>query len=204
MAGPLPAALRFPTASPPDAGRLTRRTDRRANGIQWRLHRPELVWPYPWIDATGPEKLVYMELVKRHIAFKFQAFITELIPEVRGVPILDMPAYRADFALPSIKVILDPWDDYHHALNAKQDAIKLAVYQALGWKTYHVWSTELFEFGASWWFNQIPELAHAAHGAPKLYHTQKDSAGIAAANRSRRKTPSPILKRRIARGRRAS
>lgn len=180
------------------------RRDRRGSGVQWKLHQPQPVWEYPWISATGPEKLVFMELVRRHIFFKFQVLLTELVPEVQQLPILAQPAYRADFAIPAYKIILDPWDDYHHALHAQQDAVKLAVYKALGWTTYHVWSSELSQNGVSWWFDQIPQLAATKRGGFKLYHTQEDSAGIASANRARRTFKSPTLKRRVGRGRRLS
>jgi hypothetical protein len=189
-------------APPVGSGRLTTRRGRRASGVQWKLHQPQPVWEYPWIDATGPEKLVFMELVRRHIYFKFQVLLTELVPEARGLPVLNQSPYRADFAIPAYKIILDPWDDYHHALNARNDAVKLAVYQALGWTTYHVWSSELAQNGVSWWFNQIPVLAATKRGGFDLYHTQNDSAGIASMNAARRTFSSPTLKRRVSRGRR--
>lgn len=191
----------------PSPGRLVVRTKRRKSGVQWRLHKPGgFVFPYPWIDATGPEQMVFAELVHRHIYFHFQELLTEAIPEARGEPVLDMPAYRADFIIPAYKIVLDPWDDFHHSdpAQAIADARKLATYQALGYRTYHVWASELQTFGVAWWFAQIPDLHATVRGGYKLYHTQDDSAGIVAANQARRQFKAPTLRTRRSRGRRAA
>lgn len=185
-------------------GTLAARRDRRDTGIQWKLHKPTFVWPFPWIDATGPEQMVFAELVRRRVYFHFQELLTEAVPVLKGMPTLDTAPYRADFILPHQKIVLDPWDDYHHSLpdQARADTVKLAVYRALGFKTYHVWASELIAHGVSWWFAQIPEMPAHGKGGFKLYHTQDDSAGIASANRARRTFKSPILTRRITRDRR--
>lgn len=186
---------------------LANRRTRRQSGVKWKLHKPNVfVWPYPWILATGPEKMVFTELVDRHIYFHFQELLVEAVPEARGLPVLDQKPYRADFIIPSLKIVLDPWDDFHHAQpdQAQADAEKLAVYQALGFRTYHVWASELAEFGVAWWFAQIPGLERTKKGGFKLYHTQDDSAGIKSANAARRKFPAPTLTARRGRGRRAA
>ena len=193
----------------PSPGRLTVRTKRRTNGVQWRLHKPGgFVFEHPWVLATGPEQMVFDELVRRHIYFHFQELLTEAVPETRniGMPVLDMPAYRADFIIPAYKIVLDPWDDFHHSdpKQAQDDARKLATYQALGFTTYHVWASELQTFGVAWWFNQIPQLTRTARGGYKLYHTTDDSAGIVSANQARRSFKAPTLRTRRSRGRRAA
>ena len=169
------------------------------------IHKPQWVFSMPWIQATGPEQMVFEELVHRHIYFQNQILLTEAIPAAKGVPILDMPAYRADFIIPAYKIVLDPWDDFHHSdpMQAIADARKLAVYQALGFTTYHVWASELQKFGVAWWFAQIPGLAATKRGGYTLYHPHDDSAGIVSANQARRAERSPILRTRRDRGRRA-
>lgn len=191
----------------PSPGAFSVRSKRRANGVQWRLHKPGgFIFAHPWILATGPEQMIFDELVHRHIYFHFQELLTEAIPEAKGVPVLDMPAYRADFIIPAYKIVLDPWDDYHHSdpAQAIADARKLATYQALGYTTYHVWATELQTFGVAWWFAQIPQLHATVRGGYKLYHTQEDAAGIISANQARRRGGSPTLRTRRDRGRRAA
>ena len=181
----------------------TRRT-RRKNGIQWKLHAPHWVDPFPWIQGTTPEKMIFAALVKRRIYFHFQELLTEAVPEARGLPVLDQHPYRADFILPFHKIVLDPWDDFHHSLpdQARADVEKLAIYQALGFRTYHVWASDLIRNGVEWWFAQIPEMPAGGKGGFKLYHTQDDSAGIVSANKARRSFKAPGLTRRTERDRR--
>ena len=189
----------------PTSGSLTTRDHRRAAGVKWKLHKINTqIWAYPWIQATGPEQLIFMELMRRHIYFHFQEFLSEAVPAVRNWVVLDQSPYRADFIIPDYKIVLDPWDDYHHSIpkQAQADATKLAVYQALGFTTYHVWSTQLMQNGVAWWFAQIPALSGPTkRGGYKLYHTQNDAAGIQSANRARRVFKSPVLRTRRARGR---
>ena len=178
-----------------------RRKRRESSSNRIRLHKPVWVDNYPWIEGTHPEKLVFQELAERHIAFDFQILLVEAVPAARGLPVLNQSPYRADFLIQSCKLVLDPWDPFHHSdpQQAKDDAEKLAVYRALGYTTYWVWADELEKNGAAWWLNQMPELSHAAHGPFKTYHTQNDTAGIAAANRSRRTFPALSLKTRRSR-----
>lgn len=185
-------------------GSLSTRRTRRQSGVKWKLHQSQWVDPFPWIQGTVPEKMIFAALVRRGIYFHFQELLIEAVPEARGVPVLDQHPYRADFILPDSKIVLDPWDDYHHSLpdQARADVVKLAIYQALGFTTHHVWASELMRFGVEWWFQQIPELPSTGHGGYKLYHTQDDSAGIAAANAARRVFAAPTLYRRTGRDRR--
>ncbi len=186
--------------------RLLTRRGRRPEGITWKLHNPEFVSRYPWIPATGPEQMVFEELVDRHIFFHFQIPLIEAVPLARGLPVLNQKPYRADFLIPSLKIVLDPWDDYHHSLGNQpaDDAEKLSVYRALGFKTYHVWASELFKNGVEWWFHQIPGLDATRRGGFKLHDVQDDSAGIAAGNRARAQHTAPDLRTRRRRGRRAA
>ena len=186
--------------------RLLSRRSRRDSGIQWRLHKPVWVDPTPWIQGTHVEKMLLAELRERNIFFDFQILLTEIVPEARGYPVLAMHPYRADFYLPSIHAVLDPWDDYHHSLpdQAQADWEKLSVYQAFGIKTYHWWASDIEKNGAAWALNQIPNLPSRGHGGFKLYHTQDDTAGIAAANTARAIHKAPELRRRVRRGRRTS
>lgn len=184
---------------------ISRRINRRNSTVDtFRLRKPVFIDPTPWIPKTGPEALIFAELVSRHIFFDFQILLTEAVPAARGLPVLNQKPYRADFLLPAQKVVIDPWDDYHHSdpQQARDDATKLAIYQALGYHTYYFWSSDLFLHGAAWALNQIPELPAKGKGGYKLYHPQDDSAGIVAGNKARRKFPSPTLRRRTGRGRR--
>ena len=186
--------------------RLLTRRDRRANGIQFGLHTPRFVFPYPWIPATGPERLVFTELVRRHIFFHFQIPLMDAVPASRGYVQLNQKPYRADFLIPSLKYVLDPWDDWHHSLGTQpqDDAEKLAVYQAFGYRTFHVWASELQKNGVSWWFAQIPGLEPSKRGGFELHDVQNDSAGIQALNRSRAVHKAPTLRTRRGRGRRVA
>lgn len=186
-------------------GLLLTRRERRLNGVKAKLVKPQWVDPYPWVQGTRPEKRIYEALVARHIFFHFQILLSEAVPDTKGLPVLNMKPYRADFLLPVEKVVIDPWDDFHHAQpdQARADAEKLAVYQALGFTTYYFWANDLERYGAAWALDQIPELPAYGDGRrPKLWHTQDDTAGIASANAARRKFPSPELRRRVNRGRR--
>src|SRR5690349_8260640 len=198
----MPIAVR--AQAPNTVGTLQTRRERRSAGVQWKLHKPEHVYEHPWISATGPEQLVFDELVHRHIFFYFQILLTEAVPQAKGLPILDQPAYRADFLIPAYKIVLDPWDDFHHSdpAQAIADARKLAVYQSLGFTTYHVWASELATNGVAWWFAQIPGLSATKRGGYKLFHPHDDSAGIVAANQARRAGSTPTLRTRRERGRR--
>lgn len=148
--------------------------------------------------------MIFAALVQRHVYFHFQELLVEAVPQARGLPVLDQRPYRADFILPFHKIVLDPWDDFHHSLpdQARADVTKLAVYQALGFRTYHVWASELMMHGVEWWFAQIPEMPSGGKGGFKLYHTQDDAAGIKSANRARRIFKAPTLTRRSSRDRR--
>ncbi len=178
---------------------LQRRRYRRENGIEHRLTTPEFIDPYPWILKTGPEARIFAELVKRHIYFDFQILLSEAVPQTIGDPVLGIKPYRADFLLPREKVVIDPWDDFHHSdpQQAHDDAYKLAVYRAFGFKTYYFWASDIEEQGAAWALNQIPELPGRGSGGYKVWHETDDSAGIRAANAKRRKPPKLELGRRF-------
>lgn len=186
-------------------GTLTARRHRRANGMKYRVDfKPTFVDAYPWIPKTGPESLIFNELAQRHIHFYFQIPIYDLEPSTRGAPVLGMKPYRADFAIPGVKVIIDPWDDYHHSdpQQAQDDAYKLAVYESLGWHTYYFWASDIAEHGPAWALAQIPELGSAPKGGFVIVDPHNDSAAIATANRRRAKPPQLTIRRRVSRGRR--
>ena len=95
---------------------INRRINRRNSTVDtFRLRKPVFIDPTPWILKTGPEALIFAELVSRHIYFDFQILLTEAVPAARGLPVLNQKPYRADFLLPAQKVVIDPWDDYHHS-----------------------------------------------------------------------------------------
>lgn len=185
---------------------LKRRIKRRDSTTDaTRLFQHEFIDPTPWIPKTGPEALVFAELVSRHIFFNFQILLSEAVPASRGLAQLNQKPYRADFLLPQQKVVIDPWDDYHHSdpIQAHDDAEKLAVYQAFGFHTYYFWASDLDRHGAAWALDQIPELPARGKGGYKVFHAQDDSAGIVTANRARASHKPPLLGRRRARGRRS-
>ena len=67
---------------------------------------------------------------------------------------LFQPGFKPDFILPEYRVIIDPFGIFHHSLPeaVKRDALKSAVYRALGYAFYHPWWDEsgfLWEDGTS-------------------------------------------------------
>ena len=57
---------------------------------------------------------------------------------------LFQPGFKPDFIFPEYRVILDPFGVFHHSLPeaVKRDALKSAVYRALGYAFYHPWWDE--------------------------------------------------------------
>lgn len=95
---------------------------------------------YFGILGTKPEKMVYAELSMRAIPFWFQNEVTFAIPELQLVK-----DYRPDFAIPSLKIIIEVQGSYWHSKpdQIEADAYKAAVYQTLGWTVLLWWDYEI-------------------------------------------------------------
>lgn len=116
------------------------RRRRRATNRAFRLREPVWQDPYPFIPGTEPEKRLFEALIRRRIYFVFQGDLPEY-KDLRKLPTLYVPAFKPDFILPEYRVILDPFGIYHHSLPdaVARDAVKYAVYRALGYGFYHPW-----------------------------------------------------------------
>ena len=96
--------------------------------------------PFSAVIGTLPEKMVYAALSKRGIPFWFQNEIEFKIPEIKL-----FKDYRPDFAIPSLKIIIEVQGAYWHSTDEaiKNDAFKFAVYQMLGWKVIAWWDFDI-------------------------------------------------------------
>lgn len=120
-------------------GRLSTEERARRAGLS-RFRKGQWVDPFPWVQGTLPEKMVYAELSKRGIRFAFQNEIRFQIPEIDFNKV-----YRPDIAIPSMKIIIEVQGSYWHSTDEaiENDAYKFAIYQTLGWKVLVWWDYEI-------------------------------------------------------------
>lgn len=117
------------------------RTDVRAERSAIKRYRKgSWIDPYPWIQGTLPEKMVYAELSKRNIRFAFQNEIDFVIPEIDFNKV-----YRPDIAIPDLKIIIEVQGSYWHSQQKaiEDDAYKFAVYETVGWKVLVWWDYDI-------------------------------------------------------------
>jgi hypothetical protein len=108
-----------------------------------------------------------------HAAALKRAEVKSLLRKDKGGTFLYEPAFKPDFVLPEYRVIIDPFGIFHHSLPdaVKRDAVKLAVYESLGYAFCHPWwddkgfllehnnSFERVGFDALAVLDSIPELS---------------------------------------------
>jgi very-short-patch-repair endonuclease len=176
---------------------------------QFRQHKPEWRDPYPQINGTLPEKMIFAQLVHRHIFFVYQ----DRLDEWKAGQYATMAVYDfiPDFICPQYKLIIDPFGDYHHMLpgQPERDATKMAVYNATGYAFYHPWASDVEAHGAEYILKDIPEFwaapTYPLSAADQVFAFQGYRLGpyvgigassVAAANRKRRRAPLLTLRRR--------
>lgn len=120
-------------------GRKTREVAHRLRSSSVRGYKG-YIDHYFGILGTAPEKMVYAELSARRIPFWFQNEITFSIPELKLVK-----DYRPDFAIPTLKVIIEVQGSYWHSKpeQVESDAYKAAVYSSLGWTVLLWWDYDI-------------------------------------------------------------
>lgn len=118
--------------------------------------------PFPLGFGTLPEKMVYAELSRRNIPFLYLNDLRFQIPEI------DFDKwYQADFAIPSLKIIIEIQGAYWHSKPAaiESDAYKFAIYQTTGWKPVAWWDFDIL-VRLQELFSEVPELVAATRVDP--------------------------------------
>jgi hypothetical protein len=192
----------------PSRSRIAVRRKRRKQSTKFRLHAAKWVDPFPWIEGTLPEKMVFAELVKQGFYFIYQGDFpkTDRYVQVSA----EDPAFQPDIIVPEWKVIIDPFGDYHHSkADAREsDARKLAFYEKRGYEFLHPWSSDIEKYGGAWVLQQSKRL----YGPPMFKLDPEDAmwkrsqgyrlgkwvgrglAGLRAANRKRTRPKAPLLR----------
>jgi very-short-patch-repair endonuclease len=114
------------------------------------------------IPATLPEKMVFAELIRRQINFKFTVYLGDL-KVTPGI----YERYRPDFVLIDFNLIIEVAGVYWHSRpgSYEHDAVRAALLEAEGYKVYVVTDTQLLNEGAAATLAKIPEIAGATiHG----------------------------------------
>jgi hypothetical protein len=124
---------------------------------KYRLTR-SFVWidPFPEVPGTKPEKMVYSELIKRGVPFRFQEWLHIVLPDY------DLEGndwYKPDFILPDLKIIIEVQGAYWHtkADQIESDSYKYALYSLMGFKLLLWWDYDI-ESSLIELFNKEPEL----------------------------------------------
>lgn len=166
------------------------------------LRAASWVDPFPDIHGTLPEKMVYAELSRRGIPFLFLNDLRFTIPAIK----LDK-WYQADFAIPSLKIIIEVQGAYWHSKQStiEADAFKFAVYEMSGWKVLAWWDFDILSRLQDLFF-ETPELVAAskkislygqkASELPVKRRTKVDtSKGIRTLNERRYRAKMPTTRR---------
>lgn len=116
--------------------------------------------PYPEIQGTVIEKMIYTRLVQMGVRFIFQGDFTVNIPEIELFKI-----YRPDFILPDAKIIIDPFGSFWHssAQAIEADSYKFALFETMGYKVVVWWDYEIESLGLDALIARVPELNNYAH-----------------------------------------
>lgn len=151
-----------------------------------RIRTGQWVDPFPGVNGTLPEKILYARLELMQIPFIFQGLLTINIPELDLIK-----DHRPDFIIPGLKLIIEVQGSYWHskpeALEA--DAYKFALYQAMGYRVLDWWDYQI-EGNLDSLFLAEPALAYYAgqRGGRILTGREPnidDTKGIATMNRKR-------------------
>lgn len=185
--------------------RIGVRRRRRSRPTAFRLHAAEWIDPFPWIEGTKPEKMIFAELVRRGIYFRYQDNFPK--EDAKFQVSADDPNFQPDILIPEWKVIIDPFGDFHHSQEKAReaDARKLIFYTKSGYEFLHPWSSEVERYGPSWVLLQSKrlwgppmfplgkeDLAYKFNPGYKLGPwVGRGLAGIRAANKKRTR-PKPV------------
>lgn len=189
---------------------LRRSTKDRAERYDgWRTKKEQWIDPFPTVDGTLPEKMVYAELSRRGIAFAFQNEVQFLIPEIDF-----SKDYRPDIIIPALKVIIEVQGSYWHSKPEaiENDAYKFAVYEMTGWKVLAWWDydimtrlLDLFAEQPEFYYRTIAEGYNSEFIYTKKIY-RDDSKGIVTMNRNRglrQAYKKPSIRQRLKKARRS-
>lgn len=188
--------------------RLLFRDHRRAHGVEFRVRKAAWVDPYPWINGTVPEKMVFAELARRHIPFTFQA--DGLPDEAYRQMAIGLGDYqvRPDILLPEYHAVIEVQGDYFHSTpdGLARDQVKFEVYRLLGYQVYPIFEREILRSVAAEIDRVLPffRLPVARTGRHDVGVIADDTAALRARNKRRARPPAYTLKRRVRRGRRTA
>lgn len=120
-------------------GRLKTKVRAVRAGVE-RVRKGKWIDPFPWVQGTVPEKMVYAELSRRGIKFAFQNDVPFAIPIINF-----KKTYRPDIIIPSLKIIIEVQGSYWHSTSKaiEDDAYKFAIYQVLGWRVIVWWDYDI-------------------------------------------------------------
>lgn len=159
------------------------RSDRNRKSSYYRT----FAWidPYPNVQGTLPEKMVFAKLMQFRIKFNYQTYLQVKIPEIEF-----NRWYRPDFVIPDAKIIIEVQGFYWHSQEQQivSDAFKQALYETIGYKVITWWDFEIMA-GIDRLIINTPEL-RALFGTGGRVFTgneveRDDTAGIAKANKNR-------------------
>jgi hypothetical protein len=195
--------------------RILVRDTRRQFQAKTRLKAWGWIDPYPWVPGTVPEKMVFAELMGRHIEFVFQALKfppigTKGFTGTHAVPSLG--AIRPDNLIPSIKAVIEVQGTYFHTVPAqeKHDLQKAMEYHAWGWKVYWLWDLDILAsprraveqckelYGGPSLGTFLPKAKRGTETHPGA--TTADANAVAIANQKRAHRQSLALRVRARRG----
>lgn len=113
--------------------RYDRASKKRIIGKAW-------IDPFPTVQGTRPEKIVYAELNARSIPFYFQ---TEIDLNFSDVDVFKV--FRPDFVIPDMKIIIEVQGSYWHsqAKTIESDATKFTFYELAGYKVLIWWDYDI-------------------------------------------------------------
>lgn len=148
--------------------RISDRIKRYSAGVMtsWRIGgQVDFIDYWTEVPATKPEKMIFSELVRRQINFKFSWYVGD-VPYTQ-----EYERYRPDFILMDYNIIIEVYGLYWHTRPGSEEhdwtrAMKLTM---LGYKIYTLTDIEIITNGAAIALNKIPEIATATiHGNTHL------------------------------------
>lgn len=144
--------------------------------------------PFPIGFGTVPEKIVYEALSRRGIPFLYLNDIEINIPEIEFHQF-----FQADFAIPTLRIIIEVQGAHWHSMpkTIDSDALKFAYYEQMGWRALAWWDFDILD-NVNKLFAADPDLARFGYvyggsaEQPVQRRTKTDtSKGIRTLNRRR-------------------
>lgn len=140
--------------------RLAEQMQRRGPGIlaQWEVnlkHSPMFHNYWPELPATVPEMLVFMELVRRGVNFKFQWYLGDI-----GLTPFYRERIRPDFILVDYNIILEPNGLYWHTRPGSfgSDVARAALLTGIGYSVRIVTDADVMRDVVSALDLAVPEI----------------------------------------------